>query len=193
MGKSRDEVSARAQVHRVRMGENMGENQFFSRDPEAAFGSESATNRGPFWIRTRWAKAVTRWVLGPRFIRSGWARTWVKTNSFLGIQKQRLAAKVRPIEARFGPIFGGNRSCRLPALKPSPEPLAHSYTAALPSRAGACYALAWQRRHSLGLSTTPFASPHLASPCFWRPVAAVSVETRALFRTTSTLPEANYD
>ena len=54
MSKSRDEVSARAQVHKVRMGENMGENQFFSRDPEAAFGSESATNRGPFWTNFWW-------------------------------------------------------------------------------------------------------------------------------------------
>ena len=30
----------------------------FSKDPEAAFGTESATIGGSFWIRIRWGKAV---------------------------------------------------------------------------------------------------------------------------------------
>ena len=36
----------------------MEENVFFSRDSEAAFGSESATRGGSFWARIRWGKAV---------------------------------------------------------------------------------------------------------------------------------------
>ena len=49
----------RDQVVGVKMSETNGNKLlFFSRDSEAAFGSESATRGGSFWTRIRWGKAV---------------------------------------------------------------------------------------------------------------------------------------
>ena len=43
----------------ARMREKNGRKlSLFSKDPEAAFGTESATMGGSFWIRIRWGKAV---------------------------------------------------------------------------------------------------------------------------------------
>ena len=65
----------------------METNFFFSRDSEAAFGTQSATMGGSFWTR----------------IRQDDRDKWKQTSFFLGIQRRRLAPKVRPWEARFGP------------------------------------------------------------------------------------------
>ena len=49
----------RHQVFGARMREKNGRKlSLFSKDPEAAFGTESATMGGSFWIRIRWGKAV---------------------------------------------------------------------------------------------------------------------------------------
>ena len=49
----------RDQVVGAKMSETNGNKVlFFSRDPEAAFGTKSATMGGWFWIRIRWGKAV---------------------------------------------------------------------------------------------------------------------------------------
>ena len=89
---------------------------FFSRDSEAAFGSESATRGGSLGMqRGRLASKVRPGEA--RFeLELDWEKLWrdqvagvkmSETNGnkllfFLGIQRQRLAAKVRPGEARFG-------------------------------------------------------------------------------------------
>ena len=72
----------------AKMTETNGNKLFFSRDSEAAFGTQSATMGGWFWTRIRLGKAVA----GPGN----------KLVFFLGIQRQRLAPKVRPWEARLG-------------------------------------------------------------------------------------------
>ena len=72
---------------------------FFSRDSEAAFGTQSATMGGWFWTRIRLGKAVA----GPGVRGQDDRDKWKQTCFFLGIQRQRLAPKVRPWEARFGP------------------------------------------------------------------------------------------
>ena len=64
----------------------METNFFFSRDSEAAFGTQSATMGGSFWM---FGAKVTE-TNGNNFF-------------FLGIQRQRLAPKVQPWEAGFGP------------------------------------------------------------------------------------------
>ena len=91
----------RDQVVGVKMSETNGNKLlFFSRDSEAAFGSESATRGGSFWTRIRWGKAVVwRQVFRARM----GARKERKWFILIGIQRGRLAAKVRPGEARFGP------------------------------------------------------------------------------------------
>ena len=71
---------------------------FFSRDSEAAFGTQSATMGGSFWIRIRLGKAVT----GPGVRGQDDRDKWKQTSFFIGIQRRRLAPKVRPWEARFG-------------------------------------------------------------------------------------------
>ena len=71
---------------------------FFSRDSEAAFGTLSATMGGSFWTRIRLGKAVA----GPGVRGQDDRDKWKQTAFFLGIQRQRLAPKVRPWEARFG-------------------------------------------------------------------------------------------
>ena len=49
----------RDQVFGAKMSETNGNRRlFFSRDSEAAFGSESATRQGSFWSRVRLGKAV---------------------------------------------------------------------------------------------------------------------------------------
>ena len=64
----------------------MDTNFFFSRDSEAAFGAQSATMGGSCWM------------FGGQDDRD----KWKQTSLFLGIQRRRLAPKVRPWEARFG-------------------------------------------------------------------------------------------
>ena len=73
-------------------------NFVFSRDSEAAFGTQSATMGGLFWIRIRLGKAVA----GPGVRGQDDRDKWKQTCFFLGIQRQRLAPKVRPWEARWG-------------------------------------------------------------------------------------------
>ena len=79
----------------------MDTNFFFSRDSEAALGSQSATMGGSFWTRIRLGKAVA----GPGVRGQDDRDKWKQTCLFLGlgIQRRRLAPKVRPWEARFGP------------------------------------------------------------------------------------------
>ena len=48
----------RDQVFGAKMTEQMDTNFFFSRDSEAALGSQSATMGGSFWTRIRLGKAV---------------------------------------------------------------------------------------------------------------------------------------
>ena len=71
---------------------------FFSRDSEAAFGTQSATMGGSFWTRIRLGKAVA----GPGVRGQDDRDKWKQTSFFLGIQRRRLAPKVRPWEARVG-------------------------------------------------------------------------------------------
>ena len=54
---------------------------------------------GSFWIRLRLEKAVA----GPGVRGQDDRDKWKQTSFFLGIQRRRLAPKVRPWEARFGP------------------------------------------------------------------------------------------
>ena len=70
-----------------------------SRNSEAAFGTQSVTMGGSFWIRIRLGKAVA----GPGARGQDDRDKWKQMFFFLGIQRQRLAPKVRPWEARFGP------------------------------------------------------------------------------------------
>ena len=77
------------------------ETNFFSRDSEAAFGTQSATMEGWFWTRIRLGKAATLWrdqVFGAKMTETNGNKFF-----FLGIQRQRLAPKVRPWKAGFGP------------------------------------------------------------------------------------------
>ena len=85
----------------AKMTETNGNKLFFSRDSEAAFGTQSATMGGWFWMfgaRIRLGKAVA----GPGVRGQDDRDKWKQTCFFLGIQRQRLAPKVRPWEARFG-------------------------------------------------------------------------------------------
>ena len=68
---------------------------FFSRDSEAAFGTQCATMGGSFWSRIRLGKAVA----GPGVRGQDDRDKWKETSFF---QRQRLAPKVRPWEACFG-------------------------------------------------------------------------------------------
>ena len=88
----------RDQVFGAKMTETNGNKLLFSRDSEAAFGTQSATMGGSFWIRIRLGKAVA----GPGVRGQDDRDKWKQTCFFLGIQRQRLAPKVRPWEARFG-------------------------------------------------------------------------------------------
>ena len=88
----------RDQVFGAKMTETNGKKLLFSRDSEAAFGTQSATMGGLFWIRIRLGKAVA----GPGVRGQDDRDKWKQTCFFLGIQRQRLAPKVRPWEAGFG-------------------------------------------------------------------------------------------
>ena len=81
----------------AKMTETNGNKCFFSRDSEAAFGTLSATMGGSFWTRIRLGKAVA----GPGVRGQDDRDKWKQTAFFLGIQRQRLAPKVRPWEARL--------------------------------------------------------------------------------------------
>ena len=59
---------------------------FVFKDPEAAFGTESATRGGSFWTRIRWGKAVVAPGVRGQDAREKWKKT---------VQKRRLAPKVR--------------------------------------------------------------------------------------------------
>ena len=65
----------------------MGQNVlvFFSRDSEAALGSQSATMGGLFWTRIRLGKAVA----GPGVRGQDDRDKWTQTSFFLGIQRRR--------------------------------------------------------------------------------------------------------
>ena len=102
----------------------MKEKFFFSRDSEGAFGMESTTRGGSFSTRSRLGKAVAGSGLRGQDERDQWKQTgcarkmeengWrhvfgakigarnERTVFFLGIQRERLAWKVQPGEARFG-------------------------------------------------------------------------------------------
>ena len=99
-----------------RCARKMEENYLGSQDPEAAFGSESATRGGSFWIRIRWGKAVA--APGVRGQDAREKRKNTKTIFVLRIQKRRLAAKVRPGEARFGPALDGVKPWRRQVFGP---------------------------------------------------------------------------
>ena len=86
----------------------MEENYLCAQDPEAAFGTESATRGGSYWTRFRWGKAVA----APGVRGQDAREKWKKTIFVLRIQKRRLAAKVRPGEARFGPELDGVKPWR---------------------------------------------------------------------------------
>ena len=60
----------------------MDTNFFFSRDSEAALGSQSATMGGLFWSRIRLGKAVA----GPGVRGQDDRDKWTQTSFFLGIQ-----------------------------------------------------------------------------------------------------------
>ena len=107
----------------LRLAQEMRE-QFFSRDSEGAFGMESATRGGSFWSRIRLGKAVAGSGVRSQDERDQWKQTgcarkteengWRRVFGakigarnerpvfFLGIQRERLAWKVQPGEARFG-------------------------------------------------------------------------------------------
>ena len=72
---------------------------YFNRDSEGAFGSESATREARFGPELDWEKLWRDQVVGVKMSETNGN----KLLFFLGIQRQRLAAKVRPGEARFGP------------------------------------------------------------------------------------------
>ena len=84
---------------------------FFSRDSEAVLGTQSATMGGSFWTRIRLGKAVA----GPGVRGQDDRDKWKQTSFFLGIQRRRLAPKVRPWEARFGPELAPGLSNKAPA------------------------------------------------------------------------------
>ena len=66
----------RDQVVGVKMSETNGNKQlFFSRDSEAAFGSESATRGGSFWTRLRLGKAVAAPGVRGQDAREKWKKT----------------------------------------------------------------------------------------------------------------------
>ena len=88
----------RDQVFGTQRTETNGNKLFFSRDSEAAFGTQSATMGGSFWIRIKLGKAVA----GPGVRGQDDRDKWKQTSFFIGIQRRRLAPKVRPWEARFG-------------------------------------------------------------------------------------------
>ena len=79
----------RDQVFGAKMTETNGNKLVFSRDSEVG---------GSFWIRLRLEKAVA----GPGVRGQDDRDKWKQTSFFLGIQRRRLAPKVRPWEARFG-------------------------------------------------------------------------------------------
>ena len=116
----------RGQVFGARLcTRNERKDLFFSRDSEGAFGMESTTTGGSFSTRIRLGKAVAGSGLRGQDERDQWKQTrcarkmeengWrhvfgAKIGArnerpvfFLGIQRERLAWKVQPGEARFGP------------------------------------------------------------------------------------------
>ena len=75
----------RDQVFGAKMTETNGHKLFFSRDSEAALGSQSATMGGSFWSRIRLGKAVA----GPGVRGQDDRDKWTQTSFFLGIQRRR--------------------------------------------------------------------------------------------------------
>ena len=74
------------------------ETNFFSRDSEAAFGTQSATMGAGFGPELDWEKLWRDQVSGAKMTETN--RN--KLVFFLGIQRQPLGPKVRPWEAGFG-------------------------------------------------------------------------------------------
>ena len=75
----------RDQVFGAKMTETNGHKLFFSRDSEAALGSQSGTMGGLFWSRIRLGKAVA----GPGVRGQDDRDKWTQTSFFLGIQRRR--------------------------------------------------------------------------------------------------------
>ena len=75
----------RDQVFGAKMTETNGHKLLFSRDSEAALGSQSATMGGSFWSRIRLGKAVA----GPGVRGQDDRDKWTQTSFFLGIQRRR--------------------------------------------------------------------------------------------------------
>ena len=75
----------RDQVFGVKTTETNGHKLLFSRDSEAALGSQSATMGGSFWSRIRLGKAVA----GPGVRGQDDRDKWTQTSFFLGIQRRR--------------------------------------------------------------------------------------------------------
>ena len=74
------------------------ETNFFSRDSEAAFGTQSATMGAGFGPELDWEKLWRDQVSEAKMTETN--RN--KLVFFLRMQRQRLVPKVRPWEARFG-------------------------------------------------------------------------------------------
>ena len=92
----------------------MDENFLFFLGIQRAFGIESAIRRGSFWTRSRWGKAVAAPGVRGQDAREKWKKT---SFFFLGIQRARLAAKVQPGEARFGPELDGEKAVAAPGVQ----------------------------------------------------------------------------
>ena len=75
----------RDQVFGAKMTETNGHKLLFSRDSEAALGSQSGTMGGLFWSRIRLGKAVA----GPGVRGQDDRDKWTQTSFFLGIQRRR--------------------------------------------------------------------------------------------------------
>ena len=78
---------------------------YFNTDAEGAFGIESATREARFGPKLDWEKLWRDQVVGVKMSETNGN----KLLFFLGIQRQRLAAKVRPGEARFGLELDGEK------------------------------------------------------------------------------------
>ena len=78
-------------VSGAKMTETKGNKLFLSRDSEAAFGTQSATMGGA-------TMGGSFWMFGAKMTETNGNKLF-----FLGIQRQRLAPKVQPWEAGFGP------------------------------------------------------------------------------------------
>ena len=68
--------------------------------------------KSSFWTRIRWGKAVAAPGVRGQDSEAAFARNERKAFLLLGIQRERLAAKVQPGEARFGSELDGEKLWR---------------------------------------------------------------------------------